>query len=365
MLPQDQAGQLLRQTAREQWRLIALNLVSNLVAAATEGAILAVVFLAVEVLTASEGGFDWATNPLLVWWPSAAVFFNELPAKFVFICLLAFALLLQALQSLSGYLGSLSVGYFMARCKTLITARIHRQVLSFSFACASRYKVGELSDYSTRGPEAIRVQIDMISGLAVSVIMATTYLIVLVKISPWLLLSVLLMAALITSLQKHLLPRITASSKNLSRLQVNITSQIIEDFQGLRLLHSYGQLDEADERLRRRMRGLELEMRGQARRLGLVGPFSSFLPVMAIALIASLSLLLIGDRTSGILPSLVTFVLALQRLNVRLSGVASQANHLANNRGHMDRLNQILDPEGKQFRRLMGTLYVFASRDSL
>lgn len=51
------------------------------------------------------------------------------------------------------------------------------------------------------------------------------------------------------------------------------------------------------------------------------------------------------------LPSLVTFVLALQRLNLRLSTLAGSCNLLADNSARLDRLNQILSPEDKQFRR--------------
>jgi ATP-binding cassette subfamily B protein/subfamily B ATP-binding cassette protein MsbA len=94
-----------------------------------------------------------------------------------------------------------------------------------------------------------------------------------------------------------------------------------------------------------------------------VGPFSSFLPILAIAVIAALSLLLLGGRSTGVLPSLVTFVLALQRLNMRLGGLADSVNRLAENSGRIQRLNQILSPQGKQFRRLGGTPFRALERE--
>ena len=69
-----------------------------------------------------------------------------------------------------------------------------------------------------------------------------------------------------------------------------------------------------DQRFRSRMGELERQLRAQARRLSVLEPFSSFLPILAIALIGALSLVLLGGRNTGVLPSLVTFVLALQRL---------------------------------------------------
>jgi len=363
LLSQEPAAQLIRNTARQQWRLLALNLGSSLLEAGTEGATMAVVFLAMQVVTAPAAAFNWTTNPLGARWPSAAAWLNILPTTTLFLSLLALAVLLQALQCITRYLNKLSVGYFAARCKALVTARIHSQVLNFSFACASGYKVGDLTNYAGDGPEAIRKQIEFSSGMLVGVLLITTYLAVLVGISPWLLLAVALMAGVITLLQKQLLPRLIAGSRAVNDAQVAISSRITEDFQGLRLLHSSGQLDAADQRLRSGMGDLERHLRGQARRLAVVEPFSDFLPILAIALIATLSLLLLGGRSTGVLPSMVTFVLALKRLNAHLSGVAYLSNQLADNSASIKRLNQILSPEGKQFRHQGGAPFRQLQRD--
>ena len=73
LLSQEPAGRLIRSTARQQWRP-----------------------LAVEVLSASEGSrFNWSTHPLLGLWPEAARWLNSLPGMALFISLLALALLLQ------------------------------------------------------------------------------------------------------------------------------------------------------------------------------------------------------------------------------------------------------------------------------
>jgi ATP-binding cassette subfamily B protein/subfamily B ATP-binding cassette protein MsbA len=354
-LSEEPAAQLIRQTARQQWRLIAVNLSSSVVEAFSEAATLGLVFLAVQVLSAPPGmSFNWATNPLVGRWPALAAWLNGVPAMTQFLCILGLALLVQALQSFTKYLNLLSVGYFAARCLAVVTAQIHTQVLSMSFPCASGYKVGDLTDYATQGPEAIRTQIEQISYLLVGLVLIATYLASMVAISPWLLVGVMLIVVLLTMLQRRLLPRIRAGSKVVTDALVAVSSRITEDFQGLRLLHSSGQLEMADRRLRAGMGELEHQMRAQVRRLALVVPFASFLPILAITLIAALSLLLLGGRSSGVLPSLVTFVLALQKLNGRITILTATFNQLADNSGRFQRLNQILSPEGKQFRRLGG-----------
>jgi ATP-binding cassette subfamily B protein/subfamily B ATP-binding cassette protein MsbA len=352
---QEPASRLIRQTARQQWRLIVVNLLSSVVESLSEGATLGVVFLAVEVLSAPEGSrFNWASKPLIGAMPAMAAWLTGLPVTRLFLSLLALALLLQALQSLTRYVNQVSVGYFAARCKALVTTRIHSQVLSLSFPSASGYKVGDLTDYASVGPEAIRIQIEQISALLVGLLLCATYLAVLVRISSWLLLAVLIMGGLITLVQKVLLPRIRAGAKAVAQSQVAIISRITEDFQALRLLHSSGQLEAADQRLWAGMGELERQLRGQARRMAVTGPFSSFLPIFAITSIAALSVLMLGGRSNGVLPGLVTFVLALLKLNGRVSILAINLNYLADNTGRLQRLNSILSPEGKQFRRLGG-----------
>ena len=97
----------------------------------------------------------------------------------------------------------------------MVKARIHSQVLSFIFPCASRYKVGKPTNYAGSGPVAVRNQIDAYSGQLVGLLMMLTYILVLVLISPWLLLVVAAMRGMAIFLQDKFLPRIAAGSRQL------------------------------------------------------------------------------------------------------------------------------------------------------
>jgi ATP-binding cassette, subfamily B, bacterial MsbA len=349
------AAVLIRKTARQQWRLISANLVSNATQAFCEASTLGVIFLAVEVLSAPSSGFNWDATPLEVWQP-AVVFLNGISETTLFLFLLGLAVLLKAIQAFSEYINNISISYFSARCRALITAEIHSRVLSFDFPCVSQYKIGDLTDHASAGPEAIRIQIEIISNLIVGILLTSTYLFVLVRLSPWLLLAVLVLASFIYLIQSQLLPRIRLGSSNLTHTQVVVSSRLTEDFQGMRLLHTSGQLSVSANRLRNKMGLLELQFRQQARRLAVVAPISGFLPILSIAFIAGLSIFLLEDKKS-MLPSLVTFVLALQRLTQRLSMIAGTFNQQADNFGRLARLNQILSPFDKQFRRSGGTTF--------
>jgi ATP-binding cassette subfamily B protein/subfamily B ATP-binding cassette protein MsbA len=349
------ASRLLRQTAKQQWKLLGLHGLLSIAEAIGEGATLGIVFLTVQLLSASaKGGIDWSKQALLAGWPGLTGQLSLLSSNQLLLLMLSLAVLIQAGQSLIHYFNALSIGQFAARCKALITARIHSQILSLSYACASHYRVGDLMSYSSQGPDAVEKEISIWGQVILNSLMALSYLVILVLLSPWLLLAAVAMGAVIVWLQHGLLPRIRRHAYRLSTIEVSISARINEDIQALRLLHSFGQLEVADQDLRRRMAELEVALRRQLRVMELSEPISMFLPVAILALITGLSLLVFDARSTGILPSLVTFLLALQRLNQRFSAVATNFNWLHRNSAHLGRLNEILTTEDKQLRRLGG-----------
>jgi len=353
------AHQLIRQTARQQWRLLALSLGSGLFQSFSEGFTFAVVFLAIKLLTAPPGSkAEVVGQPLIGWMPGLATWLNGLPSGGLFLGLLALAMFLQAIQSLSRYVNSVSIGYFAASCRSLVALSIHRQVLSLTFPCASGYKVGDLADNINEGPDAIRIQIEQTSSILIGLLLLLTYLVVLVKISLWLLLIVMIMGTFIFALQSRLLPRIRAGSERLSTLQVGIIGVITEQFQGLRLLHSTGQLDVSLDIAKTMMSRLENEFKCQARRSSVVGPITQCLPILSIVIISILSFYIFRARNSGVLPSLITFVYALQKLTGQINILNCNVNAIAENSGRFHRLNNLLSPNNKQYRRVGGTPFV-------
>jgi len=346
---------LLRQTARNQWRLITLNFSSSLLEAASEAGTLALVFVAVKVLSSPpDTSLIPSSSFLVLWWPGFATLVNSTPVKVLFLFILLLAVMMQAFQSFSKFLNAISTAYFGARCRAIVSAKIHSQILGITFSCASNYKVGDLTDYIFWGPESIRIQIEQYSSLLVGSLLGITYLSVLTTISPWLLLVVAFMALLISLLQAKLLPKIRFKAQEVSKAQVEVSSRMTENFQGLRLLHSTGQLDKADQILRHNLSYLEQMLRGQGFLSSIIGPFISFLPILTIAVLAGLSILFLGDKSQNVLPKLVTFMFALQRLNSRIHILNSNLNLLAQNKGNLSRLNTILNSDDKEFRRGCG-----------
>jgi len=357
-LGQEPTSKLIRYTARKEWRLLFLNIGSSVMETITEGATLGLIFLAIRILSsAKEAPFNWSNLRYFPFPTPVATFLNSIPASSLFILLLVTAVLIQLAQSTCRYVNSLSVAYFSARLRVSVTSKVHKQILSFSFPCSSNFKVGDLLDHAMFASEAIRIQLEQTSALFVITLLSFTYLSVLVVISPWLLLAVIIIGLIVYFLQKFMIPRISSGSEQASIVGAKLNSMITEDIQGLRLLHSLGQLDSANQNLNDELLQYENILRKQAPRLSILTPLTSLLPIICISLILAISIFIFHGQTSYLLPKLVTFVVALQRFTIRANMIGTITNTLADNSGRVKRLNFILSDINKQYRRIGGSIF--------
>jgi subfamily B ATP-binding cassette protein MsbA len=334
---------LILATARGQRVGLALHLATGLLLALAEGVTLALVFLAIRQLAGAAPPPWWARLPL-----------PPLPPTGVFFTLLAAAVLVQALQGLAQYINQVTLVDLAARCRRHLTQQLQQRIFDLSFASVSRYRAGDLIDHLSQGPEAVRLQIQHSGQALLSGLLGFTYLLILLRLSPWLLLLALGPALAAALLQRRLVPALGAGAARVSEAQVQVTSCLTEQIHTLRLLHTSASYAMAERTLAEPLQRLEHCQRRQGRLLELSGPLGSFVPVLVVALIAALALLVFGPRPAAVLPGLATVVIALQRLNVRLGGLVYHLQQLADNRGRLDRLDLLLAADGVERRRQGG-----------
>ena len=346
-----QIGLLIRSTALKAWPLLAVNISSNLLLAFSEGLTFVVIFQAAQLLNGSKSLGLASGSGLLT---PLVHSLQSLDRGQQFLLLLLGAVGLQTLMSLARYVNGLSIGWFAARCQRVITPVMHRHLLSLSYSCASRYSIGHLINVVGRAPQAVQVQIVEGELIISNLLLVGVYLMALLVLNPWLSLVAILMALVIAGLQYFLRPRIRSAA--LKQIDVNrdLAVRMTEDIQLLRLLHSSGGLENSTQRITQGSRELEQQMVRLTWWVQLLEPISDLLPVIAAAVIGILSWLMFQGNGDLLVPNLITFVMIIQRLNLRLSRLGSALNRLAENSGELQEVEEILDPADKQFRRRGG-----------
>ena len=356
LLGRSPAALLIRQSARRQWKLLTVMMGTGLIGSLSEGATLGVIFLAMGLMSGNSGD-SLSSLPVLQgvpWLRQWLEGFADWSAPMLFVLLLLLAVGLQLLMSLCTYVNGVASGYFSARLKREVTDLLNRRILSFTYACASSYRVGDLLNFAGAGGDTVQRQIGMANSLLLTLLQMVVYLAILLTVSPLLLLVAVLLAVALWFAQSKLLPRIRSNAYQTQEVRVELDVRITENIQGLRLLHSTGGLMEAIAGFHKLLAENERVGRRSAKLENVIGPFSALLPILAIAMIAGISVFTFASRQSGVLPSLVTFVLALQRFHVRLGGLASLANGYASTAAEVSRLNAILEDRDKQFVRSGG-----------
>lgn len=355
------ASRMIRRLSRQQWKLLVLNLAANLLSSLGEGATLGIVFLAISLVTVNSSA-QWRSLPSMGLLERLPLVGHILKSSLLssegrvglFVVMIAIALFIQLMVAVSGYVNTVSAGLIGCRVQEALTGEVHQRILSFSFSCASRYRVGDLLNYSGNAGRTVNSQIILASNLLLNVLQFFIYLFILITISPWLMLVAIAMATTLAYVQSKILPRLRQRARMVMATEVNLSSRRTEHIQGLRLLHTTGQIKEAAKETTDLLEEQKVHASRMVLISNLITPISSMLPIIAISLIASASVLIFQNRQSGVLPSLVTFVLALQRLNIRLGSINNIITNLTSNTALIDRLNEILEDSDKQFVRQGG-----------
>ena len=341
---------MIRQTAASQRLILALIMGCNLLLALSEVFTFTVIYAAVNLLNADADlqHFRWFGLSI----PAGNL--ASMGRGQQFLLLLLLAVVLQVATSLARYGNGLFAGWFAASCQGRIIPTLHQHLLSLSFHCLSRLRVGHLVNVLGKAPLTVQIQIMEREQVLSNGVLVLVYLIALFVLSPWLSLVAISMAFAIAALQRSLRPRIRSAS--LGQVEVNrqMAVRITEDLQLMRLLHSSAALDSSEQRIAAGAADLELNMRRLSRLTPLLEPVGDLMPVLAAAVIGAMSWWLYRGNSQQLVPNLVTFVLIIQRLNIRLGRIGFSLNRLAENSGSLQELDEILNPSDKQFRRKGG-----------
>ena len=339
---------LASETARKNWGLILVNIGTNLFSVLLEGSTIGLIYLAVSYMTVSETG-NQAPDKALA---TVEHLFSRigLSSEQTFLALVFAAVLLQILLSLSNYGNKVATALFAAKTQPYVIGKVFEQIMTFSYGCVSKYKVGDLVMFSNDAASAVDRQISATNNFLVSLSFSLVYLLIIVRLSPPLAVAAALLTLLVAYVQYRLIPRLRQVARQVTATQVESSKYITESIQALRLLHTYGTQKTTVASMRERLDKTRDQLEKRAFIFFLPEPILDTIPMIALAILATAAVLLNSQQTT-ILPLLLTFLLALQRLSIRLKSLAGTVTAMTDNSAKMLRLETILSRHDKTFER--------------
>lgn len=348
---------IVLEVLQRNWLVISANIISSLFEAISEGATLGIVFLMINSLSTSSkpqnlsAFFDNSILPR-----ELGELYAELSWMNTIKLLLAFAVASQLLQSLAKYVTTLTVGLLSSSCRMQVIQKIDEQILSMSLSNISKYRVGDLLLHTTDGPLAIKVLVDAVSSIFVSVLLLMTYVYVLFKLSWQLVAASIAVLVIITTVQRFLLPKIDKGGHDVLDKELSLSTALAQDVQSIRLIHTMGINAYCKQNIAFQTEALLKSLNRQIARTAFISPFAQVLPIL---LLCTVLLLFIGFdpsslQSSTLIASLSTFILALQRLNSRVVSIASSSNYLAGTSAQLKRLGDFLRTSDKELIRTGG-----------
>jgi ATP-binding cassette subfamily B protein/subfamily B ATP-binding cassette protein MsbA len=338
-------------TINRNKKLLLLSFTSNLLAASLETATLGVIFLALGVLESHK--LPHLPNQIASTFPWLAQKWTG-DSQTIFLVLITLAVALQLTRSLMDYVSKVATGDLTARIQAQMTETIFARIISLSFPCASRYKVGDLTAHVGQGGSTIDLQMRNWNLLLTGVFLVLAYSVTVLAISVPLSAVAVLLFIVLMFVQRWLLPRIRATSVKLSHAQVDVSKDMVENIQALRVVHTFGRQAQTIERVRSLQQEVLGFLQRQVRLMSITSPLNNSLTILVVAVLLTAGSLLLRREQSAVLPSLATFIVALNRLSMQMQGIAGTMQQLAEYSGRMLRIDEILYTKDKEFTRSGG-----------
>ena len=337
---------LILSTANHNRKLLVLAFNANLLASAMETGTFAIIYLALGVLT-NDITITSVNNPVINN-PIVLPLVSQLEGGKLFIALVLMAVFVQILRAFLGYLGGIWTGYLAIRIGEQMNNRLFALAMSFSFPCASRYKVGDLLSYINGGGIVYEL-IKFWERLIVNAFMIVAYGAVILWISPALSLFAVFLSILLTAFQRYLEPRLQRLSIDTTSIGVELAKEKTESIQALRLIHTFG----SQQPTIRKVFGLQAQLvplQERATRLGaIVSPISSTLVILTVGGLLIGGFGILENSPAVVVPALLTFISAFNRLTTEVQKLLNTLNEFASVTGSVNRLSEILAVEDKEF----------------
>ncbi|HLB52923.1 MAG TPA: ABC transporter ATP-binding protein [Chlamydiales bacterium] len=328
----------------------------NIFAALLEGLSFGMILFALTALD-TQGGFNVDALPFSSIL-SLGDFLHGLEREQIFVLFVILAIGFQILRSGASYLSQLFAISLSTRVQNEAQRKIYEQILSLSFPCVSRYKVGDLVQYANTPANMGMVLLDSLNRAIVSAFTIFALLFFMLKISVPLTASVICLFAVFGVAQKKIFQKIVEFSGHFSETTTTFNKHIVQNLHGIRPIHLFNR----QEDILSEIKALIQKTSEATRKLNLwhfsITPINEVIGISLVGACLILGPYFLKSEAKALVPSLLTFITVTYRLSTRIQLLITGIGGVAFCAGPISRLDEILTDENKQFVKEGGDPFV-------
>lgn len=323
-----------------------LYMLLNIVSAFTEGLTFSFLLLAFSIHSAeSSSPTDLISKTLL----------KIFPFKLSFMSCFLLAIGSQLIRSLTTFFSCIIFARISTKMQESLQNEILKKIFSFSFPYVNRFRAGELSDIACLPGICLPTIVANINSSLHSLLFSVALFIFMISISLPLTLIMMVLFVAIGFAYKYLGNTLARQSKTYSDKTVALSSEIVDNIAALRYVHYYQNGSMILSKLGARICSLI-----QSLKLAMISNSVMVQSAEIIAIFLLAVLLLIGSYLypldeSGV-ALLIAFLGASYRFATRVQGFIGSFGVILLNWGHMERMSDFLEDEGKEFLPMGGVI---------
>ncbi len=356
----ERAVWLVLRAALSHKLLISLAIATNILAAVFEGSSIGLLAIAVASIT-TTGEAPFNIGPQIVN-DLASQLRVEMGREHFFLLLVSLAVAGQVFRAALQYMAKVFTAFLQTSVMGEMQSRVAKHIMKMSYAEVNKRPGGVLASLIAQA-EKTSVLVDAINISVSQVCLLLAYLVLLALISWQMTIIGMVLGFLFSLSLSHIIRKLRQVGTRVAEASVELSKKVMEFFQAPRLLRLYSREQYAIDSIE-----VSLQERMKARRAGLLWkgtltPVLESLTVVAGAAVLLGGFWLLRSQSREILPTLLAFVVVLQRLMARLASLNEARATIANSLPAAEIVAEILEEKGKEFTRVGGkTVAPFADK---
>jgi len=329
---------------------IGLVLSINVLIALFEGSSIGLLALAVASVTSPDGTVSIGPGFMT---ESVNKLVESLGRDKLFLVLVLLAVGGQLLRAGLQYGGLLASTYLQTRILEDTRNAVMRQIMRMSFRQVSQYPSGVLASFAGQTTKASTI-VDALNMFISQAFLLMVYSVLLAAISWQMTLVALVLSVVFSFSLARIVANLRRIGKESLRASIQLSKNMFEFLQAPRLIRLFSREDYVLDSLKKTLAAEVRATREGMYWKGLITPLLDSMTVIAGASVLVGGYWLLRDDVEQVLPTLLAFVLVLQRVMVRLGSLNNARAAIVHSLAPAEVVAELLDDSGKEFTRREG-----------